>query len=95
MTPGKIQCLHPEGKHAPAIDADVYNIFKKAITQALAKKSLTYTAINDGVKNYFRKNNIDFDGSVSWYTVSVKLDMEARGLIITEIEKGKKMHRLK
>ncbi len=31
MSLDKVQCLHPEGKHAPAIAAETYNIFKKRL----------------------------------------------------------------
>lgn len=33
------------------------------------------------VSNYFEKNKTRFEVSVEWYMESVKLDLEARGLI--------------
>ena len=42
----------------------------------------------------FKKKTI-FDGAVEWYAITVKNDMEARGLIEVFTEKGKKLHRIK
>jgi hypothetical protein len=43
----------------------------------------------------FKKQKTKFEGSVGWYTVSVKHDMHAKGMIEVFTEKGKKLHRLK
>ncbi|MER3464825.1 MAG: hypothetical protein C4329_10855 [Chitinophagaceae bacterium] len=57
-------------------------------------KKLTYTALAKAVHQYFNEKNISFDGSVEWYTVTVKNDMEARGIISVINEKGKKLNSL-
>ena len=95
MSVEKIQCLHPEGKHAPAIATNTYQLFERAIKSVLNKEPLTYSAMANGVKELFKKENISFNGSIGWFTETVKLDMEARGLIETNIEKGRKLHKLK
>ncbi len=94
MNEDKIQCLHPQGKHAPAIAATTYHLFKRAITKTLAKEPLSYSLIAASVKEYFKKEKIAFEGSVGWYTETIKLDMEATGLIIAYMKKGKKLHKL-
>ncbi len=90
----KIECLHPQGKHAPAIAASTYYLFKNAIASVLKEEPLTYSAMANAVKEHFIKDKIVFNGSVGWFTETVKLDMEARGLIKTNTEKGKKFHKL-
>lgn len=94
MSPEKIQCLHPQGKHAPAIATSTHNIFENTIISVLNEEPLTYTAMANAVKEHLKKEGIVFDGSVGWFTETVKLDMEARGLIATSIKKGKKLHKL-
>lgn len=36
-----------------------------------------------------------FTKSIPWYTISIRLDLETRGIVETFIEKGKKLNRLK
>jgi hypothetical protein len=35
-----------------------------------------------------------FKRSIRWYTISVRLDPETRGIVETFVEKGKKLNRL-
>jgi len=96
MKEEKIHLQHPEGKHAPAISRQTYELFEKAVVNILKKKSpLSFAAIAEGTKNYIAKHAPAFDGSPEWYTVSVKLHLEATGIIETFTEKGKKLHRLR
>lgn len=91
----KIQCLHPEGKHAPAIAADTYSLFEKAIYHSLkAKKAITFTELMSEVQKCFVKQKTKFSGSAGWYGVIVKNHMEATGVIKTITERGKKLHML-
>jgi|SRR4030095_2059829 len=95
-TVNKVQMTNPHSGSKMNIDADTWILFNRAITEVLSGgKALTYTEITDGVKKFITKNKIPFKKSISWYTVSVKLDMETRGLIEVFTEKGKKLHRLK
>lgn len=96
-TSAKIQCIHPEGKHAPAIAMDTYALFEKAIYHSLkAKKSgLNFTDLMKEVKKCFTQQKTKFTGSIGWYGVAVKNHMEATGIIKTFMEKGKKVHALK
>ncbi|MEO5948097.1 MAG: hypothetical protein ABIP79_14865 [Chitinophagaceae bacterium] len=36
-----------------------------------------------------------FKKSIPWYTISIRLDLEARGIVETFFEKGKKLTRQK
>jgi hypothetical protein len=92
----KVECLNPNTGRIMSIDKEVYDLFSKAIYHTLKKgKALTYTEIVEGVNECFKQQKTKFDGSVGWYTVTVKHDMHARGVIEITTEKGKKIHRLK
>src|ERR1700741_2796906 len=95
-TVNKVEMTNTHSGSKMKIDADTWILFNRAITEVLSGgKALTYTEITAGVKKYITKNKIPFKKSISWYAVSVKLDMETRGWIETNTEKGKKLHRLK
>jgi hypothetical protein len=94
-TPAKIQCIHPEGKTAPAIAADTYSLFEKAIYHSLKrKKTLSFSELTEEVEKCFKKQKTKFDGSIGWYSIHVKNDMESAGIVKTFIQKGKKLHSL-
>jgi hypothetical protein len=87
---------HPKSKREMNIDAAIYEPFKAAIIQSLkGSKGKTYTELNDSVAGIIKKKIPGFKGSVSWYTITVRLDLENRGLVETFTEKGKKLNRLK
>jgi len=91
----KVECLNPNTGGKMNIEKTTYDLFSKAIHHTLKKgKALTYTQLAAGVHEYFNANQVQFEGSVEWYTVSVKNDMEARGVIEAYTEKGKKLNRL-
>jgi hypothetical protein len=94
--PAKIQCVHPEGKTAPAIAADTYTLFEKAIYHTLKarKKGLPFTELVAEIEKCFKKQKTIFKGSTGWYAVHVKNHMEATGIIKTFTEKGTKIHAL-
>jgi hypothetical protein len=92
----KVECLNPNTGGKMNIDAETYELFTKAIKQTLkGGKAITYSEIVEGIKKYFRLHRIGFKQSVSWYAVTVKNDMHARGTIEVSTEKGRKLHRLK
>jgi hypothetical protein len=100
MMPGKTvlktECLNPNTGGSMKIDADIYDQFSKAILHFLKEKKIsTYTEIAGGVKKHFKQKKIAFKGSVGWYTVTVKHDLVARGIIETWMEKGTRLHKLK
>jgi hypothetical protein len=92
----RIQLIHPEGKNAPSISVEIYQIIETAIKQVLAgDKLMPFATLTQGVRNHITRNKIDFPGSVDWYTISVKNHLESTGIVHTVVEKGRKMHRLK
>ena len=91
----KVECLNPNTGRRLNIDKSTYDLFSKAIYHPLKKEgAITFTQMVDGVYDCFKKQHTKFDGSVEWYAVSVKNDMQARGVIEIFIKKGKKLHRL-
>ena len=93
---GRVQLLHPEGKNALSISAENYELFEKAVMDVMTKapSPITWTQIEKGVQDYLAKKKINFEGSPGWFAVSVKMHLEAMGVIESFTEKGKKLHRL-
>lgn len=76
----KILTLHPEGKQGVNISKEKYDIVRSAILSILGQQQ--ETPFKDLPAEVERSLEKEFDGSISWYVVTVKLDLEARGLII-------------
>ena len=57
--------------------AEKYEIIRNAILSVLcAQKEMTFMKLTDAVE---KEVDGKFEGSVTWYVTTVKLDMEARG----------------
>ncbi len=92
----KIIVTHPETGTERKFDAAIYESVKAAIIKSLqGSKGKTFTALTDDVIKIIRKQIPDFTKSIPWYTISIRLDLETRGIVETFIEKGKKLNRLK
>jgi len=79
MNDDKILTLHPAGKNGVNIARQKYEVIKDFILTMLEKEgAVTYEYINDEA---IRQLSPTFDGKVGWYVVTVKLDLEARGII--------------
>ena len=79
MNDNKILTLHPQGKKGTNISREKYNTIKDYILNVLKKNgATTYQDINDWA---LRDLSETFEGKVAWYVVTVKLDLEARGII--------------
>ena len=91
MTEEKIFTKHPQGKIGKNIDKKTYEMFKDAILSALQNKELSHTELFN-LLNKKLKNK--FSGNISWYGETVKLDLEARKLIVRTDSKPQK-YRLK
>lgn len=75
----RIMTLHPQGKKGVNILKRRYDLIKDFIVKTLTDQGqMTYQALN---KLAVQKLKDTFDGKVGWYVVSVKLDLEARGII--------------
>ena len=75
----RILTLHPEGKQGVNIEKKKYHQMKTAILECLkASEPLTFKALGRHVKKMLQSK---FEGSISWYYTTVKLDLEARGTI--------------
>ena len=72
-----IRTLHPEKKQGVNINKQKYETIRKAILSTLEiENEMTFMNLSRAVE---KKVNGNFDGSVTWYVTTVKLDMEARG----------------
>lgn len=92
----KIQLVHPAGKNAPRISTETYMLISDAIVKVLQQhQPLSFADMARKVREYVSTNKPEFEGSIEWFTVSVKQHMEAEGVIETVLERGRKMHRLK
>ena len=74
-----VKTLHPDKKQGVNISREKYEIIRKAILSTLrARKEITFMNLSRAVE---KEVNGNFEGSVTWYVTTVKLDMEARGEI--------------
>jgi len=74
-----IRTLHPEKKQGVNISREKYEIIRKAIFTVLrAHPEITFTKLSTAVE---KQLDHKFEGSVTWYVTTVKLDLEARGEI--------------
>ena len=72
-----IRTLHPQKKQGVNISRQKYEIIREAILCVLkTEKEITFMKLSRAVE---KEVNGNFEGSVTWYVTTVKLDMEARG----------------
>jgi hypothetical protein len=71
----KILTRHPRGKSGKNIDKAKYDQVAKAIRSALRGGELTHPELMSRVEEALGGR---FDGNISWYAETVKLDLEAR-----------------
>ena len=75
----RIMTLHPQGKSGVNITRERYDAVRDAILCSLRDHGdMTFRGLTEDVR---RRLEGRFDGSVSWYVTTVKLDLEARGTI--------------
>jgi hypothetical protein len=92
----KTTTTHPRTGSQFNIDDEIYVPFKAAILQSLkGSKGKTFSALADDVKKIIHKKIPGFKKSIPWYTISIRLDLETKGIVETFSEKGKKLTRLK
>ncbi|MBL0132412.1 MAG: hypothetical protein IPP43_16010 [Chitinophagaceae bacterium] len=101
MKPFKSTLTHPVSGRKMKIDSSVYEPFKAAILQSLkGSKGKTFTELSEDVAGIISKKIpvpvvIGIKRSVPWYVISIRLDLETKGLVETFTEKGKKLIRQK
>ncbi|MGB0930791.1 MAG: DUF6958 family protein, partial [Chitinophagales bacterium] len=70
---------HPQGKKGVNILQSKYYLIKDFILKTIEEhETISYQSLNDLAVEKLSKT---FDGKVMWYIVSVKLDLETRGII--------------
>ncbi len=75
----KILTRHPEaGKSGVNISKAKYDAVKAAILETLGAGERTFDELAEAVNLKLAGR---FDGSIRWYVTTVKLDLEARGMI--------------
>lgn len=84
----KILTKNPRGLNGVNISKAKYEVMRAAILESLQENgALTFTELTEAVQ---RKLDGKFDGSISWYTTAVKLDLEARKQIKADKSKPPK-----
>lgn len=88
MKEATIQTLHPQaGKTNKKISLAKYETIKGNLLKLLKKKALTHTELMEAL---YANVKDSFEGGVQWYGETVKLDLEARGIIERTAEKPQK-----
>ena len=75
----RIKTLHPAGKQGVNIDKEMYDAVAAAILSSIQEAGVL--PFGDLAAAVTARLPADFDGSIGWYTTTVKLDLEARGRI--------------
>lgn len=79
MKTDRILTQHPQGKKGVNILKTKYDFIKDFILKTIEENGqISYSNLSDKAVEDLSDN---FDGKVAWYIVSVKLDLEARGII--------------
>lgn len=75
----RILTKHPQGKSGVNISREKYDLIKGSIVASLrANEGMTFRDLTQDVQVKLADR---FDGSIPWYVTTVKLDLEARGVI--------------
>ncbi|MEM6429789.1 MAG: hypothetical protein AAF708_11155 [Deinococcota bacterium] len=74
----RILTQHPDGKQGVNIDKQKYDQVANAIQHTLSAGETAFKDLPKAVGEQLKGN---FEGSIGWYVTTVKLDLEARGVI--------------
>ena len=76
----KVLTQHPEsGKSGVNISKQKYDVIRETILESIGThEDITFTDLTQDVQKRLEGK---FEGSIPWYVTTVKLDLEARGLI--------------
>ena len=87
----RILTRHPEGKQGVNISREKYDAMKAAILRSVRSRGESpLQVVRSDVERCLQGR---FEGSVSWYFTTVKLDLEARGIL--KRVPGKRPQRIK
>ncbi|HMU45641.1 MAG TPA: hypothetical protein PKC72_04685 [Chitinophagaceae bacterium] len=91
----KTTTTHPRTGSSLKIDSNIYGHFKSAIIKSLkGSDGMTFSDLTNDVTRIIRKELPEFKKSIPWYTISIRLDLETKGIVETFTGKGKKLNRL-
>lgn len=94
--PRKVIVTHPQTGTQRRMDADIYEAVKAAILESLKNsKGKPFAELTNDVTAIIKKKIPAFSKSIPWYCISIRLDLETKGIVETYTEKGKKLNRLK
>jgi hypothetical protein len=75
----RIMTLHPAGKAGVNIDKRKYDVMRQTVVETIHQRG--EIMFEDLMQATERQLTGKFDGSIGWYTTTVKLDLETRGLL--------------
>lgn len=78
----KVLTLHPEGKQGVNIERAKYDEMKRALLRVVGRgaQGVPFRELSERVAEHL-SDEVYGGSSVSWYCVTVKLDLEARGVL--------------
>lgn len=91
MIEERILTLHPQGKKGVNIERSKYLTIREVVMECLSRKEMTATEIFHCAEESLAG---DFEGSVRWYAESVKLDLEARGMLARRKREGRVVYEI-
>ena len=83
-TPEKVEALTPTpGAQPTRVDRDRYEAVRKALLAVIPKRKegVEFRELTALVKARLPNGEVPRGGSIQWYVTTVKLDLEARGLV--------------
>ena len=87
MSAATILTRHPQGKTGRNITTEKYNLIKDTFLDVLQNRPLTH---NELMTEMNARLTGKFDGSINWYSETVKLDLEAKQIIERTADKPQK-----
>lgn len=78
------QTLHPCKRHGVSIPRHLYDIFKDYILKQIDLRK--EVALDELIADAILVHSSRFESEVAWYLLTVKLDLEARGIIHVRIQ---------
>jgi hypothetical protein len=78
MAVERIMTQHPDGRQGVHMELEKYEFIRDEILMRLDEEPMPFMRLAHEMEADLQDT---FDGSVMWYTTTVKLDLEARGQI--------------